>query len=78
MTVSSSGQGTGAWARLHNWPPGAPVCSSWNNTACPGAFATSFVRGRFEFEASLHQFCDVGPPTAKGDVRKFLEDEGGT
>jgi prolycopene isomerase len=43
----------------------------------PGGFATSFVRGRFEFEASLHQFCDVGPPTAKGDVRKFLEDEVG-
>jgi phytoene dehydrogenase-like protein len=41
----------------------------------PGGFATSFVRGRFEFEASLHVFCDVGPPTAKGSVREFLEDE---
>jgi phytoene dehydrogenase-like protein len=41
----------------------------------PGGFASSFVRGRFEFEASLHEFCDVGPPTAKGSVRKFLEDE---
>ena len=41
----------------------------------PGGFATSFVRGRFEFEASLHEFCDVGPPTAKGSVRQFLEDE---
>ena len=41
----------------------------------PGGFASSFVRGRFEFEASLHEFCDVGPPTAKGSVRRFLEDE---
>lgn len=41
----------------------------------PGGFASSFVRGRFEFEASLHAFCDVGPPTHKGNVRKFLEDE---
>ncbi len=41
----------------------------------PGGFATSFRRGRFEFEASLHAFCDVGPPEAKGGVRQFLEDE---
>ncbi|MBW1685166.1 MAG: NAD(P)/FAD-dependent oxidoreductase [Deltaproteobacteria bacterium] len=41
----------------------------------PGGFATSFTRGRFEFEASLHQFCDVGSPTDKGNVREFLEDE---
>ncbi len=41
----------------------------------PGGFATSFKRGRFEFEASLHQFCDVGPPTDKGGVRQFLEDD---
>lgn len=41
----------------------------------PGGFATSFTRGRFEFEASLHQFCDVGSPTNKGGVRKFLEDD---
>jgi phytoene dehydrogenase-like protein len=41
----------------------------------PGGFATSFVRGRFEFEAALHQLADVGSPTLKGDVRKFLEDD---
>jgi phytoene dehydrogenase-like protein len=41
----------------------------------PGGFATSFVRGRFEFEAALHQLADVGSPTLKGDVRRFLEDE---
>ncbi len=41
----------------------------------PGGFATSFVRGRFEFEASLHAFCDVGSPAVRGSVRQFLEDE---
>jgi prolycopene isomerase len=43
----------------------------------PGGFATSFVRGRFEFEATLHAVCDVGSATAKGSVRQFLEDEVG-
>jgi len=41
----------------------------------PGGFATSFVRGRFEFEASLHQLADVGSPTDKGGVRELFEDE---
>jgi phytoene dehydrogenase-like protein len=41
----------------------------------PGGFATSFVRGRFEFEASLHELASVGPPSNKGGVRAFLEDE---
>ncbi|HOX28382.1 MAG TPA: FAD-dependent oxidoreductase, partial [bacterium] len=41
----------------------------------PGGFATSFVRGRFEFEASLHELCSVGSVTNKGGVRAFLEDE---
>ena len=33
----------------------------------PGGFATSFVRGRFEFEPSLHMPCDVGPAENPGD-----------
>jgi prolycopene isomerase len=41
----------------------------------PGGFASSFVRGRFEFETSLHEFADIGPMTAKGSVRSFFEDE---
>ncbi|MGB4215257.1 MAG: FAD-dependent oxidoreductase [Dethiobacteria bacterium] len=43
----------------------------------PGGFATSFVRGCFEFEVSLHEMSDVGPPGNKGAVRRFLEDETG-
>jgi len=41
----------------------------------PGGFASSFVRGRFEFEPSLHELCDVGPAGDKGGVRKLLEDD---
>jgi len=41
----------------------------------PGGFASSFVRGRFEFETAMHLIADLGPPTNKGGVRKFLEDE---
>lgn len=39
----------------------------------PGGFATSFVRGRFEFEPSLHELCDVGTEQDPGDVRRLIE-----
>lgn len=41
----------------------------------PGGFATSFVRGRFEFEASLHELADYGPPENKGGIRRLFEDK---
>jgi phytoene dehydrogenase-like protein len=41
----------------------------------PGGFASSFRRGRFEFEVSLHQFADIGSPSNSGSVREFFEDE---
>jgi prolycopene isomerase len=41
----------------------------------PGGFATSFVRGRFEFEASLHELADYGPSDNKGGIRKLFEDK---
>ncbi|MBD3254868.1 MAG: NAD(P)-binding protein [Candidatus Lokiarchaeota archaeon] len=43
----------------------------------PGGFATSIVRGRFEFEASLHELCDYGPSSNKGGVRELFEDRFG-
>jgi prolycopene isomerase len=43
----------------------------------PGGFASSFVRGRFEFETAMHFVADVGPPTHRGSTRTFLEDEVG-
>lgn len=39
----------------------------------PGGSATSFVRGRYEFETSLHELCTVGPAENKGMVRQALD-----
>ncbi len=39
----------------------------------PGGFASSFVRGRFEFETSLHELYDWGPDSNKGGTRRLLE-----
>ena len=42
----------------------------------PGGCATSFVRGRFEFEATLHEMCQMGEGENSGAVRKLLDDYG--
>ena len=39
----------------------------------PGGFATSFVRGRFEFEGALHLLSDIGDEKNKGTLYRFLE-----
>ena len=39
----------------------------------PGGFATSFNRGRFEFEASLHELNDFGTKDNAGDVRDLFD-----
>lgn len=44
----------------------------------PGGFATSFRRGRFEFEASLHELNDFGPKDNGGDVRDLFDSLGVT
>ncbi len=38
----------------------------------PGGYATSFVRGRFEFEISLHELSGVGNEQDQGPVLKLL------
>lgn len=38
----------------------------------PGGCATSFCRGRFEFEVALHQLSGLGTPEKPGPLRKFL------
>ena len=40
----------------------------------PGGFASSFVRGRFEFETSLHELYDYSTPENKGGIRILFED----
>lgn len=42
----------------------------------PGGCATSFVRGRFEFEATLHEMCQMGEGENAGAVRKLLDSYG--
>ncbi|MBN2154498.1 MAG: NAD(P)/FAD-dependent oxidoreductase [Candidatus Lokiarchaeota archaeon] len=41
----------------------------------PGGFASSFVRGRFEFETSLHELCSMGTSDEKEGVRRIFEDQ---
>jgi len=41
----------------------------------PGGCATSFVRGRFEFDASLHEFAAVGEPGNYGFAGKLLMED---
>lgn len=42
----------------------------------PGGCATSFVRGRFEFEASLHELCLFGPKGSNAPVRRLFDELG--
>ena len=42
----------------------------------PGGFASSFVRGRFEFETALHALADLGSPDNPGSVRKLFDEIG--
>ncbi|MCQ2792662.1 MAG: FAD-dependent oxidoreductase [Bacilli bacterium] len=42
----------------------------------PGGFATSFVRGRFEFEASLHEFNGIGTKEQPGSCGVLLNNLG--
>lgn len=42
----------------------------------PGGSATSFRRGRFEFETSLHELADVGPAEKPGGIRKLFDSLG--
>lgn len=39
----------------------------------PGGVASSFRRGRFEFETALHEMASIGPENNPADVRKLLE-----
>ncbi len=39
----------------------------------PGGYATSFVRGRYEFEVALHELSGIGPPERRGGLYRYLE-----
>lgn len=42
----------------------------------PGGAASSFVRGRFEFDASLHEVPDFGLGEARGELGKLFDELG--
>ena len=42
----------------------------------PGGCATSFCRGRFEFEVALHQLTGMGLPENPGPLRRVLKSLG--
>ena len=42
----------------------------------PGGYATSFVRGRYEFEIALHQLSGIGPPGRRGALYRYFEEIG--
>ncbi|MBR0380398.1 MAG: FAD-dependent oxidoreductase, partial [Mogibacterium sp.] len=42
----------------------------------PGGCATSFKRGRFEFEPSLHELCDIGSEDDPAEIRQMMMDYG--
>ncbi len=39
----------------------------------PGGYATSFVRGRYEFEIALHELSGIGPPERPGSLYRYLD-----
>jgi phytoene dehydrogenase-like protein len=39
----------------------------------PGGYATSFVRGRYEFEVALHELSGIGPPERRGSLYRYLD-----
>ena len=41
-----------------------------------GGAATSFVRGRFEFEASLHEIPDFGQGAQRGNLGRLFDELG--
>ena len=51
-----------------------PIILEKNNL--PGGYASSFIRGRFEFEAALHAMADLGSIENPGSVRKLFDEIG--
>ena len=42
----------------------------------PGGCATSFCRGRYEFEVALHLLSGIGTPEKQGPLRPLLDEVG--
>ncbi len=73
VVIGAGNGGLAAACRILNAGKSCLVCERHN---IPGGFATSFVRGRFEFEASLHEFNGIGTPEKPGSTRELFEELG--
>ena len=70
------GAGNGGLAAAVNILTHGKSCLVLEKHNIPGGFATSFVRGRFEFEASLHQFNGIGTKEKEGSSAKLFKELG--
>lgn len=70
IVIGAGNAGLVAALRLVKLGKKVLVCES-NDT--PGGFATSFIRGRFEFETSLHELCGFGNVDNQGEVYKLFK-----
>lgn len=70
VIVVGAGNG-GLMAALNIASNGKSVLVLESNST-PGGLATSFVRGRFEFEASLRELNNFGSESDEGDIRSLF------
>ena len=70
------GAGNGGLAAAIRILQGGYSCLLLEKHNLPGGFATSFKRGRFEFEASLHELNDYGSKEDPGDIRTLFRSLG--
>lgn len=73
IVIGAGNGGLAAACRILNAGKSCLVLEKHN---IPGGFATSFVRGRFEFEASLHEFNGIGTKEEPGSTRILFEELG--
>ena len=73
VVIGAGNGGLAAAVKLLSAGKSCLVCEKHN---LPGGFATSFVRGRFEFEASLHEFNGIGTPENPGSTRLLFRELG--
>ncbi len=73
VVIGAGNAGLTAAASLAQKGVSVLVCERHN---IPGGCATSFVRGRFEFEIALHQLSGVGTPEFPGPLRNLFSDLG--
>ena len=73
VVIGAGNGGLAAAAKILSAGKTCLVCEKHN---IPGGFATSFVRGRFEFEASLHEFNGIQTPENPGSARLLFNELG--